>query len=158
MEGSLVFCRACGRQIEEDSRFCRFCGKAQAGGPGAASAGPAGQAAPPGTRFTRRLRQVFPRHHLQDEITHYLTIAAMVIGVVGFLIALFPPLGGGIYGLAWLLFAVVLLLFVMHRDATLGRTLGNWPADPNTVRYHAARGTPGAEPTLPASKESKTPR
>jgi hypothetical protein len=147
MEGTRLFCRACGKQIEEDSRFCRFCGTSQADGPTAAAANPAPRA---GNRFERRVRQVFPRHHLQDEITHYLLIAAMVIGVVGFLIALFPPLGGGIYGLAWLLFAIVLLLFVMHRDATIGRVLASRPADPNTLRYHAARGAQPAQPSAPA--------
>lgn len=131
-----MFCRACGKQIEEGARFCPYCGKAQVGGPGAAVSG---SPPPPRSTLGQRVRQLFPRHHLQDEITHFLTIAAMVIGVVGFLIALFPPLGGGVYALAWLLFAVVLLLFVMHRDATLSRGRADQPGESVGVRYHAAR-------------------
>ncbi len=95
-----MFCRACGKQIEADARFCRFCGKSQAEGPAAGSAGPGAKAATGsgsktqlddmlgGMGLERWLRRVFPRHHLQDEITHFVTIAAIVIGVVGFLLAL----------------------------------------------------------------------
>jgi fatty acid desaturase len=138
MEGTPVFCRACGKQIEEGARFCRFCGKSQVEGPGAATrSSPAA-----GPTLGQRVRQVFPRHHWQDEITHFLTITAMVIGVAGFLIALFPPLGGGIYALAWLLFAILLLLFVMHREATLNHARADRSAEGGGVRYHAARGVP----------------
>ena len=136
-----MFCRACGKQIEEGARFCRFCGKAQADGRSGAFSG-SGPGAQSASSLGQRVRQLFPRHHLQDEITHFLTIAAMVIGVVGFLIALFPPLGGGLYALAWLLFAIVLLLFVMHRDATLSHTRTDRPAEPTGGRYHAAREAP----------------
>lgn len=147
-----MFCRACGKQIEADARFCRFCGKSQAEGPGAASAGPGAKAATGsgsktrlddtlgGMGLERWLRRVFPRHHLQDEITHFLTIAGIVIGVVGFLLALFPPLGAGLYALAWLLFAILLMLFVMHRDATLAHTRTDQPGDAPTGRHHAGRG------------------
>jgi len=136
-----VFCRACGKQIEADARFCRFCGKSQADGPVAARPGPGAQlGTPAGSALERRLRQVFPRHHLQDEISHFLTMAAIVIGVVGFLLALFPPLGAGLYALAWLLFAIVLLLFVMHRDATLAHTRTDQAGEASTGRHHAERG------------------
>jgi hypothetical protein len=139
--GSKVFCRACGKQIEADSRFCRFCGKSQAEGPAAAPGGPGAKVATSsGSGLERRLRQVFPRHHLQDEITHFLTMAAIVIGVVGFVLALFPPLGAGLYALAWLLFAILLLLFVMHRDATLAHTRTDRAEDASTARHHAGRG------------------
>ncbi len=136
-----MFCRACGKQIEADARFCRFCGKSQADGTVAAKPGP-GAKLGSGTRsgLEQRLRLVFPRHHLQDEITHFLTIAAIVIGVVGFLLALFPPLGAGLYALAWLLFAILLLLFVMHRDATLAHTRTDQAGDAPTERHHAGRG------------------
>ncbi len=76
----------------------------------------------------------------------------MVIAVVGFLIALFPPLGGGLYALAWLLFAIVLLLFVRHRDATLSHTWREQPVDSADVRYHAAR---EERPSLTESKTQK---
>ena len=135
-----MFCRACGKQIEADARFCRFCGKSQADGPVAARPPGAKLGTSSGSALGRRLRQVFPRHHLQDEITHFLTIVALVIGVVGFLLALFPPLGAGLYALAWLLFAIVLLLFVMHRDATLAGTRSDQAEDALTGRHHAGRG------------------
>lgn len=161
-----MFCRACGRQIEEGARFCRFCGKSQVEGPvGSKQASAPGSRS--GSRLGLRMRQIFPRHHLQDEITHFLTIAAMVIGVVGFLIALFPPLGGGLYALAWLLFAIVLLLFVMHRDATLSHTRRDQATDSAGARYQAARGGLPAEPAAPVgtthdrgtpAKEAKPPQ
>lgn len=148
-----MFCRTCGKQIEEGSRFCRFCGKSQAEGPAPAGSAPSkGSAARPGTGLEHRIRQVFPRHHLQDEITHFLTIAAMVIGVVGFLLALFPPLGAGVYALAWLLFAVVLLLFVMHRDATLGHVQADRSGD-QAGRYHAGRTPLPPEPPAPVRED-----
>ena len=155
-----MFCRACGKQIEADSRFCRFCGKGQAGGPAAASGGPGAKLATgSGSTLERRLRQVFPRHHLQDEITHFLTMAAIVIGVVGFVLALFPPLGAGLYALAWLLFAILLLLFVIHREATLAHTRTDQAGDAPTERHHAGRSAspdPGdvARQTKPKSTES----
>ena len=136
-----MFCRACGKQIEADARFCRFCGKSQAEGPAAASGGPGAKVGTSsGSRLAGRLRQVFPRHHLQDEITHFLTMAAIVLGVVGFVLALFPPLGAGLYALAWLLFAILLLLFVMHRDATLAHTRMDQTGDASTGRHQAGRG------------------
>lgn len=138
-----MFCGACGKLIEADARFCRFCGKAQAEGPVAPKPGPGAKLRTgSGSGLERRLRQVFPRHHLQDEITHFLTMAAIVIGVVGFGLALFPPLGAGLYALAWLLFAILLLLFVMHRDATLAHTRTDQPGDGSTTRHHAGRGAP----------------
>ena len=146
-----MFCRACGKQIEEGARFCRYCGKAQADGPSRAFSG-SGPGARSASSLGQRVRQLFPRHHLQDEITHFLTIAAMVIGVVGFLIALFPPLGGGLYALAWLLFAIVLLLFVMHRDATLSHTRSDRPVESTGRRYHAAREAPPAAPDAQPKK------
>jgi hypothetical protein len=154
MEGTPVFCRACGKQIEEGARFCRFCGKSQADGPVSASARTT-KPGRSGTRLERRIRQIFPRHHLQDEVTHFLTIAAMVIAVVGFLIALFPPLGGGLYALSWLLFAIVLMLFVMHRDTTLGHVRGDRVGD-EAGRYHAARGGPPPEPAAPVRDDRGT--
>jgi hypothetical protein len=104
----------------------------------------------------RWVRRVFPRHHLQDEITHFLSIAAIVIGVVGFLLALFPPLGAGLYALGWLLFAILLMLFVMHRDATLAHTRTDQPGDAPTGRHHAGRGAVpdrGAAPREPPTRK-----
>ena len=163
-----MFCRACGKQIEADARFCRFCGKSLAEGPAAGSAGPGAKAATGsgsktqlddmlgGMGLERWLRRVFPRHHLQDEITHFLTIAAIVIGVAGFLLALFPPLGAGLYALAWLLFAILLMLFVMHRDATLAHARTDQPEDARTGRHHAGRGAVpdrGDAPREPPTKQ-----
>jgi hypothetical protein len=103
------------------------------------------------------LRHVFPRHHLQDEITHFLTMAAVVIGLVGFLLALFPPLGAGLYALAWLLFAILLMLFVMHRDATLSRTRVDQGGDALPSRYHASRGA-STERAAESRSEAKEPQ
>ena len=84
-----VFCRSCGKAIEAGARFCRFCGKSQldpvAGSASAvSSSAPARQ--PGGAGLEHRLRQIFPRHHLQDEFTHVGTIAAFLMALIGFVV------------------------------------------------------------------------
>src|SRR3979490_2457311 len=91
-----VFCRECGRPIEADAHFCRFCGKSQAdpmagsasafppphtrpAGAGAARRPPAPTPPPAGAGLERWLQQLFPRHHLQDEFMHIGTIAAFLM-------------------------------------------------------------------------------
>src|SRR5438477_651215 len=83
-----VFCRECGRSIEADAHFCRFCGKSQAdpvAGPPSAPSHPG----PSGTGLEHWLRQLFPRHHLQDELMHIGTIAAFLMALIGFVLGFF---------------------------------------------------------------------
>ncbi len=156
-----VFCRQCGKEIEAGARFCRFCGAAQVV---AREGAPAGRSPTTPSRIERRLRHLFPRHHLQDDFMHIATIAAMVIAVVGFIVGLFPGLGGQIYGLTWLLFAIALLLFLMLRESTLNHARGILPrhheSEGAPTRYHAARtappsssADPGVPPPAPSSPD-----
>jgi hypothetical protein len=150
-------CRSCGKPIESDARFCPYCGKPQE----EAAARPASTATsssattpapgdPPaaarGRRLEDRLRQVFPRHHLQDEFMHVGTIAAGLIAVVGFILGFIAPVWP--LGITWLLFAIAILLFLMLRESTLShvRTRDREAASAQPpVRYQAGR-TPGDRP------------
>lgn len=139
-----MFCRECGKEIEEGARFCRFCGKPQQAASGSVErVKQTVDKAParPRPDVMHRLRQLFPRHHWQDDFSHIATIAAVIIAVVGFLIGLFPGLGGQIYGITWLLFSIFLVLFLMLRESTLSHARGTRPTElaPGRDRYHAAR-------------------
>src|SRR5258708_11494127 len=147
-KGGIVFCRSCGKSIEEGARFCRFCGKSQAD-PVAGSAAAASSAAPAsherGSGLEHRLRQVFPRHHLQDEFTHAGTIAAFLLALIGLV-------GGFFINYSWLgtnflLGSIALLLFLILRESTLShirvRDGGSSPNESGT-RYHAPRLPPAA--------------
>jgi hypothetical protein len=89
-----------------------------------------------------RLRQLFPRHHLQDEFMHIATIAAFFVAVIGFLLGLFVAV---LLGMLWLLFAIALILFLILRESTLSHVRGSSGsrggagAPPVQARYHAAR-------------------
>jgi hypothetical protein len=145
-----VFCRSCGKTIEEGARFCRFCGKSQAE-PVAGSASAGSSAAPArhhsGFSLERSLRQLFPRHHLQDEFTHIGTIAAFLMLLIGFVLGFF-------YNYSWLgtnflLGSIGLLLFLILRESTLShiRVRDGGPAASSAssasssggTRYHAGR-------------------
>lgn len=134
-----VYCRECGKAIEADARFCRFCGKSQAGGPGrAAEVGMVGvgssRPAPVGSRrgaspsfdLEGRLRRVFPRHPDQDEFMHIGSIAALLMALIGFVLGFFPAYSW--LGINFLLGSIALLLFLRVRESTLGRLRESGPA------------------------------
>ncbi|HXN03065.1 MAG TPA: zinc ribbon domain-containing protein [Candidatus Dormibacteraeota bacterium] len=144
-----VFCRECGRPIEADARFCRFCGKSQAD-PVAGSASTsshAGSTGPSGVGLENWLRQLFPRHHLQDEFMHIGTIAAFLMALIGFVLGFF--LAYSWLGTNFLLGSVALLLFLILRESTLShiRVRGGAPTPtPTGGRTHAGR-----RPAVPAA-------
>jgi zinc-ribbon domain len=166
-----VACRSCGKSIEEGARFCRFCGKSQAdsaaGSSSARSSVSGGPSAPSAHRtdsgLEHWLRQLFPRHHLQDEFTHVGTITAFFMAVIGFVLGLFTPaLGGNWLSATFLLGSVALLLFLILRESTLShirvRNGGTPPSTESATRYHAGRrpsGTTG--PAEAANAESSPP-
>lgn len=148
-----VFCRECGRPIEADAHFCRFCGKSQADPvAGSTSAAPT-QAAPAGAGVEQRLRQLFPRHHLQDEFMHVGTIAAFLMALIGFVLGFF--LAYSWLGTNFLLGSIALLLFLILRESTLShiRVRGDAPtASSSGGRTHAGRRP--AAPTASLSAEA----
>lgn len=154
-----VFCRECGKQIEEDARFCRFCGKSQADpGSEAAGAGTSRPGASTKTGLEGWLRRLFPRHHLQDEFMHIATIAAFGVAVIGFILGFFASF----YFLAtsWLLFSIAIFLFLILRESTLSHIRVRGPARPAAAtRYHADRTAGSAAPPAAeaASAESSPP-
>jgi hypothetical protein len=161
-KGGTVFCRACGRSIEADARFCRFCGKSQldpttGSAPAGSSAAPSSHTAS-GTGLEHRLRSLFPRHHLQDEFMHVATIAAFLMALIGFVVGFF-------YAYSWLgtnflLGSIALLLFLILRESTLShirvRGGGSTATSGDTTRYHAAR-RPAEGPAEAANAESSPP-
>jgi len=145
-----VFCRECGRPIEADAHFCRFCGKSQAD-PVAGSASTAPSRDPAGAGVEQWLRQLFPRHHLQDEFMHVGTIAAFLMALIGFVLGFF--LAYSWLGTNFLLGSVALLLFLILRESTLShiRVRGAAPAPtPSGGRTHAGRRPGAAATSLPA--------
>jgi hypothetical protein len=156
-----VFCRSCGKSIEAGARFCRFCGKSQAelvGGPAAATSSPASHSS--GSGLEQRLRQIFPRHHLQDEFTHVGTIAAFLMALIGFVVGFF--INYSWLGTNFLLGSIALLLFLILRESTLShirvRNGGSPSASQGTVRYQAGvRPAGAAGPAEAANAESSPP-
>ena len=158
-----VFCRSCGKAIEAGARFCRFCGKSQldpvAGSASAvSSSAPARQ--PGGAGLEHRLRQIFPRHHLQDEFTHVGTIAAFLMALIGFVVGFF--INYSWLGTNFLLGSIALLLFLILRESTLShirvRNGGTPPSPEGVTRYHAGRRPASATgPAEAATAESSPP-
>jgi zinc-ribbon domain len=168
--GETTFCRECGKPIEAEARFCRFCGKSQADpATGSASSGAAHvrsnrSTGSTGASLENRLRQIFPRHHLQDEFMHVGTIAAFFMAAIGFVLGFFTPaLGGSWLSTNFLLGSIALLLFLILRESTLshirGRGGAGAPPSSDGARYHAARrGSAGADvPAEAATSESSPP-
>jgi hypothetical protein len=155
-----VSCRVCGRPIEADAHFCRFCGKSQAD-PVAGSTSASSNPGPAGAGLEHWLRQLFPRHHLQDEFMHIGTIAAFLMAVIGFVLGFFYALGW--LGTNFLLGSIALLLFLILRESTLShiRVRGDAPTPtPTAGRTHAGRRSAGASapvPTEAANAESSPP-
>jgi hypothetical protein len=165
-----VFCRECGKSIEAGARFCRFCGKSQADpviGTAAASSSSAASIHATGGNSTgveSRLRQLFPRHHLQDEFMHISTIAAFFMALIGFVLGFFTPaLGGNWLSTNFLLGSVALLLFLILRESTLShirvRDGGSPSRTAGAGRTHAGRRPSGAAegPADAANAESSPP-
>jgi hypothetical protein len=156
-QGEPTFCRECGKPIEPEARFCRFCGKSQADpAPGSASRGAPAASNPSsgasGQSLEARLRQLFPRHHLQDEFMHISTIAAFFMAAIGFILGFFTPaLGGSWLSTNFLLGSIALLLFLILRESTLShiRARGGAASNPDATRYHAAR-RPSSGTDVPA--------
>lgn len=162
-----VFCHECGKPIESDARFCRFCGKAQTDRVGVSAAAsttssptrPASQAS---DGLESWLRKLFPRHHLQDEFVHIGTIAAFFMALIGFLLGFFTPaLGENWLSTNFLLAAIALLLFLILRESTLSHIRGRGAdagATTDGGRYHAARRGAGPDlPTEAATTQSSPP-
>jgi hypothetical protein len=110
------------------------------------------------------LRQLFPRHHLQDEFMHISSIAAFFMAAIGFILGFFTPaLGGSWLSTNFLLGAIALLLFLILRESTLshlrGRSGTGAPSSPEGGRYHAARRGPAGTdvPTEAATADSSPP-
>jgi len=117
-----------------------------------------------------RLRQLFPRHHLQDEFMHIGTIAAFFMALIGFVLGFFLAVSW--LATNFLLGSIALLLFLILRESTLShirvRTGGALPTSDSPTRYHAARqagdsGVPAEEANAESSppgapKTPKTPR
>lgn len=162
-----VFCRSCGKSIEAGARFCRFCGKSQADPvTGSASAtssstptrsAPASQ--PAGAGLEQRLRQIFPRHHLQDEFTHVGTIAAFLMALIGFVVGFF--INYSWLGTNFLLGSIALLLFLILRESTLSHMRVRNGASPassqEASRYNAGRRQAGATGPAEAANAQSSP-
>jgi hypothetical protein len=122
--------------------------------------GSSGSASPHGAGggIEHWLRQLFPRHHLQDEFMHIGTIAAFLMALIGFVLGFF-------YAYSWLswnflLGSIALLLFLILRESTLShiRARGDSGAAPKSTggtRYHAGRRPSG--PAEAANAESSPP-
>jgi len=150
LKAGTVFCRECGRPIEADARFCRFCGKSQAD-PVAGSTSTSSHPGPIGAGLEERLRQLFPRHHLQDEFMHIGTIAAFLMALIGFVLGFF--LAYSWLGTNFLLGSIALLLFLILRESTLShiRVRGGAPTPtPTGGRTHAGRRPAAATTGVPA--------
>ena len=162
-----VFCRSCGKTIEAGARFCRFCGKSQA--EAVAGSAPLGSSAAPasphsGFSLEHSLRQLFPRHHLQDEFTHIGTIAAFLMLLIGFVLGFFFNYSW--LGTNFLLGSIGLLLFLILRESTLSHirvrdggasaSSASSASSSGGTRYHAGR-RPGTGPAEAANAESSPP-
>lgn len=104
-----------------------------------------------GAGLEERLRQLFPRHHLQDEFMHIGTIAAFLMLLIGFVLGFF--LAYSWLGTNFLLGSIALLLFLILRESTLShiRVRGSAPTPtPSGGRTHAGRRSSGPATTLPA--------
>jgi hypothetical protein len=166
-----VFCRECGKAIEADARYCRFCGKSQAeksGSNASPSPGPAPRSSPPassarpapraGEGLEAWLRQLFPRHPLQDEFMHVGTIATFLMALIGFVLGFFFAFN--FLAVNFLLASVALSLFLMLRESTRNAMRGRSSdtGTPPVTRYQGSRATGAQElPAEAATTQSSPP-
>lgn len=113
-----------------------------------------------GFRIEQWLRQLFPRHHLQDEFMHIGTIAAFLMALIGFVVGFFFAYSW--LGTNFLLGSIALLLFLILRESTLShirvRDGGSAPRAAGGTRYHAERPSSAAQgPAEAANAESSPP-
>jgi hypothetical protein len=113
-----------------------------------------------GSGIERWLRQLFPRHHLQDEFMHIGTIAAFLMALIGFIVGFFVSYNW--LGTNFLLGSIALLLFLILRESTLShirvRDGGSAPKTAGGTRYHAGRPSGAAQgPAEAANAESSPP-
>lgn len=118
------------------------------------------QASPAGAGLEHWLRQLFPRHHLQDEFMHVGTIAAFLMALIGFVLGFF--LAYSWLGTNFLLGSVALLLFLILRESTLShiRVGGGAPTPtPAGGRTHAGRrsAAPPASLSAEAANAASSP-
>jgi hypothetical protein len=142
----ITLCANCGKPIEADARFCRFCGKAQgdrgvaprpipprAAAPGPRRGDPAGS--PRAQSLEERLRQLFPRAALQDELMQIGSIAAFFMLLIGFVLGFFSAYSW--LALNFLLAGIGLILFLILRESTLAQMRERGPAN-STRRAESA--------------------
>jgi hypothetical protein len=113
-----------------------------------------------GSGVERWLRQLFPRHHLQDEFMHIGTIAAFLMALIGFVVGFFVSYSW--LGTNFLLGSIALLLFLILRESTLShirvRDGGSAHKAADGTRYHAGRPSGAAQgPAEAANAESSPP-
>jgi hypothetical protein len=158
-----TFCRQCGKPIEADARFCRFCGKPQterlaapttAARPVSARKGSSSKPSARIDGFEARLRQLFPRHHLQDDFMQIGSIAVFFMALIGFVLGFFPAYSW--LSTNFLLGAIALALFLILRESTLShiRARGGPDSPASSPRYQTSR--PAAAPSSEASAEAAT--
>jgi hypothetical protein len=126
----------------------------------AGSTAPPSHSGPTGAGLEHWLRQLFPRHHLQDEFMHIGTIAAFLMALIGFVLGFF--LAYSWLGTNFLLGSIALLLFLILRESTLShiRVRGGVASPtPSGGRTHAGRrsAAPTSVPAEAANAESSPP-
>ena len=102
--------------------------------------------------FEARLRQLFPRHHLQDDFMQIGSIAVFFMALIGFVLGFFPAYSW--LSTNFLLGAIALALFLIVRESTLShiRARGGPDAAGPSPRYQASRPAPG--PSTEVSAEA----
>jgi hypothetical protein len=104
------------------------------------------------------LRQLFPRHPLQDEFMHVGTMATFLMALIGFVLGFFFAFN--FLAVNFLLASVALSLFLMLRESTRNSMRGR-SSDTGTspvTRYQAGRATGAQElPSEAATTQSSPP-
>jgi len=126
-----------------------------AASPSAASNRPVERA---GAGLENWLRQLFPRHHLQDEFMHIGSIAAFLMALIGFVLGFFNAFN--FLAVNFLLASVALSLFLILRESTLShireRGGGEVGSPAANTRYHAARRPSGSADLPPEAATTQS--